>query len=60
VPSAGPQQFHFLEQIGVFLATMSALERITDSGQTSRHVSNVPITDISQGVHRQRAFGITA
>ena len=26
---------------------MSALERITDSGWTSRHVSNVPITEIA-------------
>jgi hypothetical protein len=44
-PSAATVQFHFLEQLGVLLGRMSALERLPDSSRTSRHVRFVPCVD---------------
>jgi hypothetical protein len=42
----GPVRITRLDYLGFLIPTMSALERIADSGRTSRHVANVPKYEI--------------
>jgi hypothetical protein len=58
VPSEQPRLIHFFDR-PLLLATKSALERITDSSRTSRHVANVPILLQKSKVVTVRIFGET-
>jgi len=62
--AATPRTFHppswtpaikgyFLEQPAMLLSPMSALQRITDSSQTSSWVRKVPIPDLSASSAKQ-------